>query len=177
MSLRDMDIVFMKGRGLDEDFVKGAVTELLQALDFLHTEVQAVHTGKKLPYTLTILPTGSEAYAWCRRISWLRTEYLDVHPGNLLLGLTDDTVFRKLEDTEFSNPVPRKKLADRAIYLSRLMKPKPGPLLLSDFGETRLGPGPHAGDVMPIMYRAPETLLHVQWSYPVDIWSAGLTVG
>ncbi|KIH86313.1 protein kinase domain-containing protein [Sporothrix brasiliensis 5110] len=55
------------------------------------------------------------------------------------------------------------------------MKPKVGPLLLSDFGEARLGPGPHAGDIMPIMYRAPETLLHIQWSYPVDIWSVGLT--
>lgn len=57
------------------------------------------------------------------------------------------------------------------------MKPKVGPLLLSDFGEVRLGAGPHAGDIMPIMYRAPETLLYVQWSYPVDIWSVGLTVG
>lgn len=29
---------------------------------------------------------------------------------------------------------------------------------------------------MPIMYRAPETLLWIQWSYAVDIWSVGLTV-
>jgi len=57
------------------------------------------------------------------------------------------------------------------------MKPKVGPLLLSDFGEARLGPGPHIGDIMPIMYRAPETILYVPWSYPVDIWSVGLTVG
>ena len=46
MSLRDMDTVFMKGRGFDEEFVKGAVKELLLAVDFLHTEVKAVHTGK-----------------------------------------------------------------------------------------------------------------------------------
>jgi hypothetical protein len=43
------------------------------------------------------------------------------------------------------------------------MKPKVGPLFLSDFGEVRLGAGPHAGDIMPIMYRAPETLLYIQW--------------
>lgn len=49
-------------------------------------------------------------------------------------------------------------------------------MLLSDFGEARLGPGPHAGDIMSLEYRAPETLLHVDWSYPVDIWSVGLTV-
>lgn len=45
MSLRDMDTVFMKGRGFEEYFVKSAIKELLQAVDFLHTEVQAVHTG------------------------------------------------------------------------------------------------------------------------------------
>jgi len=48
MSLRDMDTVFMKGRGLDENFVKNAIKELLQAVDFLHTKVQAVHTGMKI---------------------------------------------------------------------------------------------------------------------------------
>ncbi|TQN64388.1 Serine/threonine-protein kinase SRPK, partial [Colletotrichum shisoi] len=143
MSIRDMDTVFMDGAGFPEDFVKGAVKELLEALDFLHTVAQSVHT--------------------------------DVHPGNLLLGVNDDALFRKLEENEQSSPVPRKQLEDRTIYLSRLMKPKAGPLLLSDFGEARLGPGPHAGDIMPIMYRAPETLLYIQWSYPVDIWSVGLT--
>ncbi|KAH7170045.1 kinase-like domain-containing protein [Dactylonectria macrodidyma] len=143
MSLRDMDTVFRKGQGFDEGFVKGAIKELLQAVDFLHTEVQAVHT--------------------------------DIHPGNLLLGLNDNSLFKKLEDTEFSNPVPRKELSDRTVYFSRLMRPNVGPLLLSDFGEIRLGPGPHAGDIMPLMYRAPETLLRIQWSYPVDIWSVGLT--
>ncbi|KAJ4213016.1 hypothetical protein NW759_011277 [Fusarium solani] len=143
MSLRDMDTVFMKGRGFEEDFVKSAIKELLQAVDFLHTEAQAVHT--------------------------------DIHPGNLLLSLEDNSLFKKLEDNEFSDPVPHKELPDRLIYLSRLMKPKVGPLFLSDFGEVRLGAGPHAGDIMPIMYRAPETLLYIQWSYPVDIWSVGLT--
>lgn len=90
--------------------------------------------------------------------------------------MNDNSLFQKLEQNEHSSPVPRKQLGDRTIYLSRLMNPKAGPLLLSDYGETRLGPGPHAGDIMPIMYRAPEALLQIQWSYPVDIWSVGLTV-
>ncbi|KAG8418644.1 hypothetical protein J3459_012165 [Metarhizium acridum] len=143
MSLRDMDTVFRQGRGFDENFVKSAIKELLQALDFLHTKVQVVHT--------------------------------DVHPGNLLLGIEDNSLFKTLEDTEMTNPVCRKNVLDRTIYSSRLMKPKVGPLLLSDFGEARIGPGPHAGDIMPIVYRAPETLLWIQWSYAVDIWSVGLT--
>lgn len=45
MSLRDMDTVFMQGRGFNENFVKSAIKELLQALDFLHSKVQVVHTG------------------------------------------------------------------------------------------------------------------------------------
>lgn len=53
MSLRDMDTVFMKGRGFDEGFVKGAIQELLEALDFLHTEAQVVHTGKSLRFAYT----------------------------------------------------------------------------------------------------------------------------
>jgi serine/threonine-protein kinase SRPK3 len=66
MSLRDLDLVFMKGRGFDEEFVKGAVTELLQALDFLHTEVQAVHTGKKPLYCGRLYPTEEEILAKIR---------------------------------------------------------------------------------------------------------------
>lgn len=50
MSLRDMDTVFMDGGGFEEDFVKGAIKELLEAVDFLHTEVGVVHTGGS-PYT------------------------------------------------------------------------------------------------------------------------------
>ncbi|KAL4780272.1 kinase-like domain-containing protein [Aspergillus varians] len=48
-------------------------------------------------------------------------------------------------------------------------------MLLSDFGEARRGKGLHGGDIMPLEYRAPETLLYVGWSFPVDIWSVGLT--
>ncbi|KAJ4210891.1 hypothetical protein NW759_012923 [Fusarium solani] len=110
MSLRDMKLVFRKDGGFDEMFVKGAVEELLKALDFLHTEAHVVHT--------------------------------DVHPGNLLLGLNDDSLLRPLEDQEFSSPVARKVVSpSRTIYLSRLMRPKPGPMLLSDFGEAKSGPG------------------------------------
>lgn len=85
-------------------------------------------------------------------------------------------MFRALEKTEFSSPGLRKQLDGRTIYLSRLLKPQNGLLLLSDFGEARIGPGPHDTDIMPAMYRAPEVLLRIQWSYQVDIWSVGLTV-
>ncbi|GCB17533.1 abhydrolase domain-containing protein C22H12.03 [Aspergillus awamori] len=129
MSLRDMKVVFQQG-GFDEDLVKGAITELLQAVDFLHTQGQSVHT--------------------------------DIHPGNLLLGAYDNQSLSALEHRELVSPVPRKPVSPtRTIYLSRLMRPQVGPMLLSDFGETRIGPGPHGGDIMPLEYRAPEILLHI----------------
>lgn len=103
---------------------------------------------------------------------------IDIHPGNLLLGAYDNQSLSALEHEELVSPVPRKPVSPtRTIYLSRLMRPQVGPMLLSDFGETRIGPGPHGGDIMPLEYRAPETLLYIGWSYPVDIWSVGLTVG
>ncbi|RBQ85348.1 hypothetical protein VDGD_07999 [Verticillium dahliae] len=55
----------------------------------------------------------------------------DVHPGNLLLGANDNSISQKLEDDEFARPIARKPYEDRTNYLSRLMKPKVGPLLLS----------------------------------------------
>ncbi|EAW16825.1 putative protein kinase [Aspergillus fischeri NRRL 181] len=143
MSLRDMKMVFRQ-EGFEEDFVRGAITELLEALDFLHTHGNVVHT--------------------------------DIHPGNMLLGTYNNQAFSKFEEKEFASPVARKPISSaRTIYLSRLMHPQEGPMLLSDFGEARIGPGPHGGDIMPLEYRAPETLLYIGWSYPVDIWSVGLT--
>ncbi|KAK2871640.1 hypothetical protein FQN49_002976 [Arthroderma sp. PD_2] len=143
MSLRDMKLVFYPN-GFDVDFVKGAIIELLEAVDFLHSHGKVVHT--------------------------------DIHPGNMLLGLYDNNILQNLEKMELTSPVPRKSVSEsRTIYLSRLTKPKVGPMLLSDFGETRIGPGPHGGDIMPLEFRAPEVLLYVGWSYPVDIWSVGLT--
>lgn len=73
----------------------------------------------------------------------------------MLLGIDDDSMLQRLEEREFSSPVPRKVVsATRTIYLSCAMRPDIGPMLLADFGEARIGPGPHAGDIMPLGYRA-----------------------
>lgn len=95
----------------------------------------------------------------------------------MLLGLHDNSLLKSLEETEITSLVSRKLvLSLRIIYLSRLILSKGGLMLLSDFGEARIGAGPHGGDIMPLEYWAPETLLYVGWGYPVDIWSVGLTV-
>jgi serine/threonine-protein kinase SRPK3 len=55
MSLRDMKLVFRPTGGFDEMFVKGAVEELLKALDFLHSEANMVHTGESAPNDSPVL--------------------------------------------------------------------------------------------------------------------------
>lgn len=50
MSLRDMKAVFFKD-GFDESLVKGAIAELLLALDFLHGQGETVHTGSSFDPT------------------------------------------------------------------------------------------------------------------------------
>lgn len=55
MSLRDMQVVFLPG-GFDENLVKGAITELLQAVDFLHMQGQVVHTG------IFFFPSSKQAF-------------------------------------------------------------------------------------------------------------------
>lgn len=56
-----------------------------------------------------------------------------------------------------------------------MMMPRDGPMLLSDFNIAKLGPGPHSGMAEPYEYRAPEILLDMERSYPLDIWTVGLT--
>ncbi|KAL4909733.1 hypothetical protein BDW74DRAFT_186235 [Aspergillus multicolor] len=102
--------------------------------------------------------------------------HTDVHTGNFLLGTFDNSMFEKLAELELESPVDRKQdSSGRTIYFSRVLRPREGPMLLSDFGEARIGAGPHAGDIMPLGYRAPEVLLCVGWSFPVDTWSVSLT--
>ncbi|KAJ5519728.1 hypothetical protein N7463_000181 [Penicillium fimorum] len=128
-----------------EGAVKHVLTELLQALDFLHTECKAVHT--------------------------------DVHIGNMLACVNDNenAKFKDVEESEMTDPSARKQVSPgRTIYASRAIFPKDGPLRLSDFSEARIGPGPYDYPAMPMPYRAPEILLEVPWSYPIDIWCVGL---
>lgn len=78
----------------------------------------------------------------------------------MLLDIFNISLLQSFEEKEFSTPVPRKPVpSTRTIYPSRLIRPKEGPMLLSDFGEARMGPGSYGGDIMPMEYRDPETSL------------------
>ncbi|KAK5989763.1 putative serine/threonine-protein kinase clkA-like protein [Cladobotryum mycophilum] len=133
----------MPGEVFYREFVKAAIQQSLPALDFLHTDAGITHTNQ------------------------------DLHSGNLLVGISDESVLAEYEVTEFERPTPRKESGDTTIYVSRLLLSEPGPLHLCDFGGARIG-SEHEGVAMPIQYRAPEVLLGMKWGHAVDMWSLGL---
>ena len=51
-----------------------------------------------------------------------------------------------------------------------------GPPLLSDLSEARCGDVEHTDLIMPDVYRSPEVVLSMEWSYPVDIWGFAMVV-
>ena len=91
----------------------------------------------------------------------------------------DDECFRLAETTELTDPCSRKCDGDRVIYTSRgVFHTSIDRMVLSDFGEARCGMNsdPYYDDIQPLEYRAPEVLLEIPFSYPVDIWNSGLMV-
>lgn len=94
----------------------------------------------------------------------------------MLTGIHDDSVLAKFEQYEAEDPLPRKDLEDRTIYLSRPMPLTKGPPSLSDLSEARFGSAEYTGLIMPDVYRAPEVILSMEWSYSVDIWGFAMVV-
>lgn len=116
------------------------------ALDFLHTECQIIHT--------------------------------DIKADNIMFSISDESIFDIFEQEELTQPSPRKEMDGRTIYTCRqLPNPKKhGTVVLCDFGSAVLGNREHTEDVQPNVYRAPEVILQVPWSYEVDIWNVGCMV-
>ncbi|KAL4787454.1 kinase-like domain-containing protein [Aspergillus varians] len=120
---------------------------LFTALDYLHSECQIIHT--------------------------------DIKPDNIMFEFADDSVFTIFEEEELQDPSPRKEQDGRTIYLTRELKMLPGKTgapVLSDFGSAMLGDREHLEDVQPNIYRAPEVILEVPWSYSIDIWNVGCMI-
>lgn len=94
----------------------------------------------------------------------------------MLLGILDNSAFVRFEREEGENPMPRKELSDRTIYTSRPMPLTKGAPSLSDLSEARFDHPDNADLVMPGVYRAPEVVLGMPWSYPIDVWGFAMTV-
>ncbi|KAL4791057.1 kinase-like domain-containing protein [Aspergillus venezuelensis] len=79
----------------------------------------------------------------------------------------------QMGEDEIARPITRKVLPDHAIYFSRPLPLSPGPPVLCDLGEARVGGNKHNGDVLPSIYRAPEFIPDMEWGSSVDKWSIG----
>jgi serine/threonine protein kinase len=97
-----------------------------------------------------------------------------------MLTIDDESMLAEFEEAERQEPSPRKVIdSTRTIYQSRRFRfPQNGLWghpVLCDFGEARIGKL-HSGDIQPEIYRAPEVLFGMQWSFSVDIWNLGVMV-
>ncbi|KAG6024346.1 hypothetical protein E4U19_003845 [Claviceps sp. Clav32 group G5] len=134
-------------RRFPEQIMALVLARLFQALDLLHQECHIAHT--------------------------------DIQEGNLLFS-ADKSVLSAFEQEELDNPSPRKELDGKVVYQSRELGQGDNisRLVLSDFGSSmRLDDGiEHMEDIQPDVYRAPEVILQIPWTYSVDIWNAGCLI-
>ncbi|KAG5998485.1 hypothetical protein E4U52_008076 [Claviceps spartinae] len=102
--------------------------------------------------------------------------HTDIHAGNLLLDITDESQLSQFEENERMRPTDRKVIGDRVIHVSQMLMTAGGPPHLCDFGHARICPDSElqTGLIMPTQYRAPEVLLDMQWDFAVDLWSIGI---
>ncbi|KAJ5719323.1 kinase-like protein [Penicillium malachiteum] len=109
-------------------------------------------------------------------LDYLHTECHIAHTG------LDDSVFTHAEEYELQTPVPRKEVetdgTQRTIYKSQeLIIPKEvGSPILCDFGSAEHGDHCHSVFIQPQIYRAPEVILGVPWTFSVDIWNVGCMI-
>ncbi|KLJ11663.1 hypothetical protein EMPG_09662 [Blastomyces silverae] len=118
-------------------------------------------------------------------VNWLHANCNTIHtvqditPQNVLSEIEDDTLLKDIEEQErhdSSIPIDSVNGAAAPVYLSRRMAPQLGGVpILTDFGQMRLAEeGGNREWCMPDIYRAPEVLLKLPFSFPVDMWSIGV---
>jgi serine/threonine-protein kinase SRPK3 len=131
---------------MPEFLLKPLLTPILLALDYLHSVAQVVHT--------------------------------DIQEGNIRLSVPDQSVFDQVVAEEWASLSPRKTTDGRATHTSASLElpDDPGPPIVTDFGDARVGAGPFIGEVLPDLYRAPEIVLAIPWDDKIDIWALGLMV-
>ncbi|KAF2214138.1 hypothetical protein CERZMDRAFT_111056 [Cercospora zeae-maydis SCOH1-5] len=118
---------------------------ILLGLDYLHNECQMVHT--------------------------------DLSRSNIMMGFEDDAVLPEFVKSLSQRPIAQKVTNERTVYHSQFDF---GPLKglfstpqIHDFGNAALMREGFAcrHPIQPDLYRAPEVMLGIPWSYKVDIWN------
>ncbi|GIK01528.1 hypothetical protein Aspvir_005566 [Aspergillus viridinutans] len=115
---------------------------------------------------------------WESVLMFLHRNPVYIKADNIMLGIADDSVFSDFEERELQTPCPRKELDGRIIYVSReLRMPREWAApVLCDFGSAMSSGIQHSEDIQPNIYRAPEVILEVPWTYSVDIWNVGCMI-
>lgn len=72
--------------------------------------------------------------------------------------------------------MPCKETPSGTVYVSRQMPLTKGAPSLCDLSEARFGNIPNVDLVMPDVYRAPEVILGMPWSYSIDVWGFAMTL-
>lgn len=154
-------------RRLNETLLRWTLSNVLQALAFLHEEAEVVHTGQENLHVV------SSSF-------FLADGNTDINPSNIMMTIADESLLERVETAEAENALPKKVVDNlRTIYTShKLGLPKDGlwgQPALCDFGEARIGKS-HKGLIQPDLYRAPEVLFGMEWGPSVDIWSVAAMV-
>jgi len=142
--------------------VRQFLRPVLRGMRFLHEDAHVIHTGQPRLRT--------------RCCALLTVERADIQPKNILLGVLDTSAFTRYEEDEHKYPMPRKELPSRTVYTSKPMLFTKGAPSLADLSEARFENPENVDFVMPDLYRAPEVVLGMPWSYPIDTWGFAMTV-
>ncbi|KAL8773705.1 MAG: hypothetical protein Q9209_001473 [Squamulea sp. 1 TL-2023] len=102
----------------------------------------------------------------------------DLQAFNVHLRIEEDSILQEFEADELTDPSPCKVVEDGVIYKSRALRrpAKPGRPVLCDFSEARFGKNSYIDDIHPYIYRAPEVILDIPWTYSADIWNVGVMI-
>ncbi|KAL9117079.1 MAG: hypothetical protein Q9187_006387 [Circinaria calcarea] len=118
-------------------------------------------------------------YCLLQALDYLHTDrkviHTDISANNILLEIDDRSMLNSFVDQELKHPSPRKQVEDSIVYASRLFGwPPTGEPILSDFGSAEKGDADNTRKAGPSLYRSPEVLLEMKWSYSIDIWNVGV---
>ncbi|RAK91960.1 kinase domain protein [Aspergillus costaricaensis CBS 115574] len=147
MSLHDLRML-SSSRKLGEFLLKETLKCILQALDFLHTEANVVHTDIK-PSNI-MLSIDDPSILTDFEISEQQTPA----PKKTIDSTRSIYTSRKLS-------LPKDMLWGQPV--------------LCDLGQARIGPS-HTGIIQPNIYKAPEVLFDMEWGFSVDIWNLGVMI-